>query len=73
MDLKSFQRCSQEVLSSLGPAKNLVLGYDTFDSHIEYRVIDMKETTGDNEFRVIAISNIAVGIVLPELFVISKA
>lgn len=56
-----------------GPAKNLVLGYDTFDSHIEYRVIDMKETTGDNEFRVIAISNIAVGIVLPELFVISKA
>ena len=51
-----------------GPARNLVLGYDTFDSHIEYRILDMKEHTGDNEFRVIAISNIAVGIVLPELF-----
>lgn len=55
-----------------GPAKNLVLGYDTFDSHIEYRVLDMKEHTGDNQFRVIAISNIAVGIVLPELFIYSR-
>jgi hypothetical protein len=52
-----------------GPAKNLVLGYDTFDSHIEYKLIDMRETTGDNMFRVLAISNIAVGIILPELFV----
>ena len=52
-----------------GPARNLVLGYDTFDSHLEYRLIDMKETTGDNMFRVIAISNIAVGIIMPELFV----
>lgn len=55
-----------------GPARNLVLGYDTFDSHIEYKLIDMRETTGDNMFRVIAISNIAVGIILPELFVVSK-
>lgn len=55
-----------------GPARNLVLGYDTFDSHIEYKLIDMRETTGDNMFRVLAISNIAVGIILPELFVISK-
>ncbi len=55
-----------------GPARNLVLGYDTFDSHIEYKLIDMKETTGDNMFRVIALSNIAVGIILPELFVVSK-
>lgn len=52
-----------------GPAKNLVLGYDTFDSHIEYKLIDMRETTGDNMFRVLAISNIAVGIIMPELFV----
>lgn len=52
-----------------GPARNLVLGYDTFDSHIEYKLIDMKETTGDNMFRVLAISNIAVGIIMPELFV----
>lgn len=55
-----------------GPARNLVLGYDTFDSHLEYKLIDMRETTGDNMFRVIAISNIAVGIIMPELFVVSK-
>ena len=56
-----------------GPARNLVLGYDTFDSHLEYKLIDMKETTGDNMFRVLAISNIAVGIIMPELFVYSNA
>lgn len=55
-----------------GPARNLVLGYDTFDSHIEYKLIDMRDTTGDNMFRVLAISNIAVGIILPELFVFGK-
>ena len=52
-----------------GPARNLVLGFDTFDSHLEYKLIDMRETTGDNMFRVLAISNIAVGIIMPELFV----
>ena len=55
-----------------GPVRNLVLCYDTFDSHIEYKLIDMRETTGDNMFRVIAITNIAVGILFPELFVVSK-
>lgn len=52
-----------------GPARNLVLGYDTFDSHLEYKLIDMRNTTGDNMFRVLAISNIAVGVIAPELFV----
>jgi len=52
-----------------GPVRNLVLGYDTFDSHIEYKLINMRDTTGDNMFRVLAISNIAVGIIMPELFV----
>lgn len=56
----------------VGPSRNLVLGYDTFDSHIEYKLIDMRDTTGDNMFRVLAISNIAVGIILPELFVYGK-
>jgi hypothetical protein len=56
----------------VGPARNLVLGYDTFDSHIEYKLIDMRNSTGDNMFRVIAISNIAVGIIMPELFVLSE-
>lgn len=52
-----------------GPVRNLVLGYDTFDSHLEYKLIDMRSTTGDNMFRVLAISNIAVGVIMPELFV----
>lgn len=55
----------------VGPAKNLVLGFDTYDSHTEYKLIDMRNTTGDNMFRILAISNIAVGIALPELFVLS--
>lgn len=55
-----------------GPARNLVLAFDTYDSHLEYKIIDMRETTGDNMFRVIAISNIGVGVIMPELFVYSK-
>ncbi len=55
-----------------GPAKNLVLGFDTMDSHVEYKFIDMRETTGDNMFRVIAISNIGVGVIYPSLFTLSK-
>ena len=49
--------------------RNLVLGFDTFDSHLEYKLIDMRNSTGDNMFRVLAISNIAVGIIFPEGFV----
>lgn len=55
-----------------GPASNLVLGFDTYDSHLEYKFIDMRNTTGDDMFRIIAISNIAVGIILPALFTISE-
>lgn len=46
--------------------RNLVLGFDTFDDHLSWKLIDMRETTGDNMFRVIGIANIAVGIVWPE-------
>ena len=53
----------------VGDPRNLVLGYDTFDSHLEYKLIDMRNSTGDNMFRVLAISNIAVGIIFPEGFV----
>ena len=56
----------------VAPAKNLVLGFDTFDSHSEYKLIDMRETTGDNMFRVIAISNIGAGIAFPALAVYSR-
>ena len=54
-----------------GPARNLVLGYDTLDSRTEFKLIDMRNTTGDNMFRVLAITNIAVGVIVPELFVYS--
>lgn len=56
----------------VGPIANLVLGFDTFDSHMEYKFIDMRNTTGDNAFRIRAISNLAAGIVFPELFVFSR-
>ena len=56
-----------------GPARNLVLGFDTYDSHLEYKLIDLRNSTGDNMFRVLAISNIAVGIIMPDLFVYAKA
>ena len=55
------------------PARNLVLAFDTYDSHLEYKLIDLRNSTGDNAFRVIAISNIGVGVIMPELFVYSKA
>ena len=55
-----------------GDARNLVLGFDTYDSHLQYKIIDLRDTTGDNAFRVLAISNIAAGIVAPELFVYSR-
>lgn len=49
-----------------GDPRNLVLGFDTFDSHLTWKLIDLRDTTGDNMFRIIAISNIAVGVVFPE-------
>ena len=52
--------------------KNLVLGFDVFDSHSEYKLIDMRSTTGDNMMRVIAISNIAAALVFPETIVYSR-
>lgn len=55
-----------------GPVRNLVLGFDSYDSHLEYKFINLRETVGDNAFRVLAISNIGVGIIFPDSFVISK-
>lgn len=56
----------------LAPTKNLVLGYDIADSEISYKMIDMRQTTLDNTFRVGVITNIAIGYVYPELIVVSK-
>lgn len=55
-----------------GPANNLVLGFDTYSSHLEYKIVDMRQTTLDNTFRIGAISNIAVGVILPSLFTYSR-
>lgn len=55
-----------------GDPRNLVLGFDTFDSHLQYKLIDMKDTTLDDMYRIGAISNIAVGVIFSEIFVISK-
>lgn len=51
---------------------NLVLGYDVADSEIAYKIVDMRETTLDNAFRVAVLANIAVGIVYPETIVLCK-
>lgn len=51
---------------------NLVLGYDVENSEVSYKIIDMRETTLDNMFRVAVLTNIAVGVVYPETVVICK-
>lgn len=53
-----------------GDPRNLVLGFDTFSSTTQYKIIYMMDTTLDDAYRVAAISNIALGIVFPETFVI---
>ena len=56
----------------LAPAKNIVLGYDIADSEISYKILDMRNTTMDNTFRVGVVTNMAIGYVYPELIVVSK-
>ena len=52
---------------------NLVLGYDVENGDIQYKIVDMRESTLENMFRVGVITNIAVCVVYPELCVIAKA
>lgn len=52
---------------------NLVLGYDVENGDIQYKIVDMRESTLENMFRVGVITNIAIGVVYPELCVIHKA
>ena len=56
----------------LAPNKNLILGYDLESDQTNFQILDLSQVTGDNEFRVIALCNMAIGIVYPELMVISK-
>lgn len=51
---------------------NLVLGYDVEGSEVAYKIIDMRETTLANMFRVGVLTNIAVGVVYPETVVIAQ-
>lgn len=55
----------------LAPAKNLVLGFDLESDQTNFQILDLSSVTGDNEFRVIAMCNIAVGLVFDELMVLS--
>lgn len=52
---------------------NLILGYDVADSEISYKIVDMRQTTLDNTFRVGVIANIAMGIVYPSTTVVTTA
>lgn len=56
----------------LAPNKNLILGYDLESDQTSFQILDLSQVTGDNEFRVIAMCNMAVGVVYPELMVLSK-
>lgn len=56
----------------LAPNKNLILGYDLESDQTSFQILDLSQVTGDNEFRVIAMCNMAVGVLYPELMVISK-
>lgn len=56
----------------LAPRKNLILGYDLESDQTSFQILDLSQVTGDNEFRVIALCNMAVGIVYPELMILSK-
>jgi hypothetical protein len=52
---------------------NLVLGYDVENGDIQYKIVDMRESTLESMFRVGVVTNIAVGVVYPELCVLHKA
>ena len=56
----------------LAPNKNLILGYDLESDQTAFQILDLSQVTGDSECRVIAMFNMAVGVVYPELFVLSK-
>mgnify|MGYP003430412853 CR=1 FL=1 len=51
---------------------HLVLGYDVADAETYYKLIDMRETTLDNTFRVGVLTNIAVGAIYPAYAVIAR-
>lgn len=56
----------------VAPAKALTLACDIFDSHMTYKVVDMRETNLDDILRWRAISNLGTGILFDDLIVYSR-
>lgn len=56
----------------VAPAKALTLATDIFDSHITYKVVDMRETNLDDILRWRAITNLGTGILFDDLIVYSS-
>lgn len=56
----------------VAPAKALTLATDIFDSHITYKVVDMRESNLDDVLRWRAISNLGTGILFDDLIVYSR-
>lgn len=63
-------RVAKDVIIASHPM-NLVLGYDVENSEVSYKIIDMRESTLDNMFRVAVLTNIAVGVVYPETLIVT--
>ena len=56
----------------VAPSRALTLATDIFDSHITYKVVDMRETNLDDILRWRAISNLVTGILFDDLIVYSR-
>ena len=67
--VKTMQTPSTVIVA---PAKALTLATDIFDSHITYKVVDMRETNLDDILRWRAISNLGTGILFDDLIVYSR-
>lgn len=67
--VKTMQSPSTVIVA---PAKALTLATDIFDSHITYKVVDMRESTLDDILRWRAISNLGTGILFDDLIVYSR-
>lgn len=67
--VKTMQSPSTVIVA---PAKALTLATDIFDSHLTYKVVDMRESNLDDILRWRAISNLGTGILFDDLIVYSR-
>lgn len=56
----------------VAPAKSLTLATDIFDSHITYKVVDMRESNLDDILRWRCITNLGTGILFDDLIVYAR-